>query len=993
MKSLYILILIFSSSLLIGQQDLTVTVIDIHTQFPINGIMVKFENNSRNLKSEMMTNSKGKVIFTNIPSIDGYVVFTEGNVIYRSKMSNVIDVRSNQNIDIILALEKEIEFTGVLEEIVFIQSSSGKINRQNAEISFELKSREIQEIPVEGRDLTRVLYRLPNVNQATGFYPEAPNVSINGANGLYASYLIDGMDNNERFLGGQKFNIPTGFAKDITVLTSNFSAEYGLTGSGIVDITPKSGSNETQGEIFFITRPGPVLDASSPFAQRDLSGNFVKDGFARYQTGVGIGGAIKEDKTFYYLNFEHTKDVKDNLLRVPDLGVNETVRGTNYFNYASVKIDHIWNQNLRTSLRGNLGIIGIERQGGGLDGGVTFNSAGNTQNRNSTLLALKNSYNTGRWSGETNVQYSYFKWIYANPNQQESPQVVVRNPEDQTIAVLGHPGYIFDALENTVQVQQKFKYYLNNHTVKAGFNFIRGNHDLFGGGNPNGNYTVRLNATQLQALRGKSTGSGLNINDIPSDVEVLNYNVELRPASFGTHQDIYSFYMEDLWAVTDRLNLTLGLRYDYDNLSKGGGTNGDYNNLAPRFNANYKLNANSSLRGGYGIAYDKISYAIYSDALQQNTTSSDYRKQLQQLKNLGLLPANTNIDAITFDGNITGNLSNITYLQGPSGEQLQDQREGAFSNERRILNPNGYQNPLSHQLAIGYQSQIDENRLFFVDLVYNEGRNLFRLRNLNAAAEYLIDPENVVVRTQEQADASRPVPIINGRAVINGETISGIARNVVVSESEGTSKYYAASFNYQKVRGIDKFAYRLNYTLSSLKNNTEDINFRAMDANNYNVEWGPSINDRTHNINGIFNYFPFVGTTITITGILQSGQPVNRIPLGYGTTDLNGDGSGFGDAYVGNSDRYPGENRNSDRLPWSTNFDMGIQHQFTLAGRSKLEVRADVFNVFNAENLSGYSNNATQSNQIQAGSSDSGLFVQRNAGPPSQFQFSIRYLF
>jgi outer membrane receptor protein involved in Fe transport len=44
--------------------------------------------------------------------------------------------------------------------------------------------------------------------------------------------------------------------------------------------------------------------------------------------------------------------------------------------------------------------------------------------------------------------------------------------------------------------------------------------------------------------------------------------MELRPASFGTNQDIYSAYVEDLWSVTSRLNLIIGLRYDYDNLSK-----------------------------------------------------------------------------------------------------------------------------------------------------------------------------------------------------------------------------------------------------------------------------------------------------------------------------------------------------------------------------------------------------------------------------------------
>jgi hypothetical protein len=73
-------------------------------------------------------------------------------------------------------------------------------------------------------------------------------------------------------------------------------------------ITPRSGSNETTGEVFFITRPGPSLDKSS-FAQRDLSGNQVKNGFARYQVGAGIGGALVK-KNFYYFNFEHTTDIK-----------------------------------------------------------------------------------------------------------------------------------------------------------------------------------------------------------------------------------------------------------------------------------------------------------------------------------------------------------------------------------------------------------------------------------------------------------------------------------------------------------------------------------------------------------------------------------------------------------------------------------------------------------------------------------------------------------
>lgn len=991
MKQFFILAMLFVSAIAVAQQDLTVSVINFETQKPISNLTLILTNTARNLTIQQTTNSQGKATFRSIPALDGYQILFEGTEDFAAQNSEIISIRSNQNPTVTLVLKKAT--SQQLNEVVVTSSSTAKINRRDAEVSFELKAGEIQEIPVEGRDITRVLYRLPNVSQATGFFPEAPNVSINGANSLFTSYLIDGMDNNERFLGGQKFNIPSGFVKDITVLTSNFSAEYGLTGSGVIDITPRSGSNKLTGELFFITRPGPSIDGTSSFAQRDLSGNQVKDGFARYQAGGGVGGAFVKDKTFYYFNFEHTTDVKDNLLNVPELGIAETVRGNNTFNYFSSKIDQLWNKNFRSSLRANVGIIDIERQGGGLDGGAAFPSSANTQKRNSILLALKNSYNFGNVSGETNVQYSRFNWDYANPLSANAPQVVVLGTNDETLAILGHPGFLFKAIENTVQVQQKFKYYTDNHTFKAGLNFIRGDHELFGGGNPNGNYTVKLNQPQIDDIRNSGIGSGLNINDIPSNATVVNYNVELRPASFGTHQDIYSVYLEDLWSVSDKLNITLGLRYDYDNLSKGGNDKGDYNNLAPRFNFNYKLSNKSSFRGGYGIAYDKINYALYSDALQQNTTSADYRTQLQEFIDLGILPSNTNLDVITFNGNISANLSNVGYLQGPNGDQLQSQREGAFSNERRILNPDGYNNPYSHQFALGYQVQLDESKLFFVDLVHNRGENLFRLRNLNAAAEYTIDPNNVIIRTPEEADATRPIPISNGSATINGQTLTGVARNVVVSETEGKSRYYALSMNYQKAKGNNNYSYRLNYTLSSLKNDTEDINFRAMDGNNYGNEWGNSINDRTHNINGIYSYYPFAGTTVTIAGLLQSGQPINRIPLGLGTTDLNGDGSGFGDAYQGNSDRFPGESRNNDRLPWSTTFDVGLQHQFKISENNKIELRADIFNVFNAENLSGYSNNATQSNQIQGGSKASGLFTQRNASPPRQFQFGVRYLF
>lgn len=1000
MRILFTLMLSIFASAVIAQQDLRVRVINYQANQPVSGIEVQLNNESRGYQRTATTNDQGVALFRSLPAVEGYRVSVAETENFLDSQSNLFDIRSNQDptIELILLNQTNIQ----LDALEIVANTGAEINRTDAEVAFELKQKEIEQLPIEGRDITRVLFRLPNVSQATGFYPEAPNVSINGANPLFTSYLIDGLDNNERFLGGQKFAIPSGFVKNITVLTNNYSAEYGLTGNGVVNITTRSGSNDFSGEAFFITRPGPAIDGESLYAQRDLSGNQVRDGFQRYQAGVALGGAITRDKTFFYVDLEHTTDLKDNFLESTPLGVNETIRGTNTFSYLSGKIDHQWSGKFRSSLRANVGLVNIERQGGGLEGGVTFPSAGNAQDRNSILVASRNTYVGENFSTETNLQYARFRWNYARPFNEGAPQVTVQDPSGQTIAVLGHPGFSFDQTENTLQFQQKINYYAGRHTFKAGVGLISADHQLIGGGNSNGNYLVRLNDDQLRQLRSLNRGADLAVTDIPAEVEVLNYNVELRPAAFGTRQTIYSAYLEDQIEVSNRLRLTVGLRYDYDNLSVGADNEGDYNNLAPRLNANYKIGRRSVLRAGYGIFYDKIPYAVYSDALQQNTTSADYRAQLQELIDLGQLPSDTEIDAITFEGNLTASTADTDYLQGPQPSDLQGQREGVFSNERRILNPNGYDNPFTHQFALGYQWQIDDHRLFFVDLMHNRSENLLRLRNLNTVSSYLISAEEVrnssdpstLVRSVTEADATRPVPIVNGSyAIIDGEQRTGVARNVVVSETGGQSRYYAASFNLQKARGEDDYSFRINYTLSFLENNTEDINFRAMDANDFAREWGPSINDRRHIINGIFNYFPTRGLGVTIAALLQSGQPINRIPDArlFGTTDLNGDGSAFGDAYVGNSDRFPGESRNNDRLPWANTFDVSAQYRWTI-GSGSLELRADVFNIFNAQNLSGYSNNATQSNQIQPGSLESGVLIRRNASAPRQFQFGLRYL-
>lgn len=167
-----------------------------------------------------------------------------------------------------------------------------------------------------------------------------------------------------------------------------------------------------------------------------------------------------------------------------------------------------------------------------------------------------------------------------------------------------------------------------------------------------------------------------------------------------------------------------------------------------------------------------------------------------------------------------------------------------------------------------------------------------------------------------------------------------------------------------------------------------------MDANNFEQEYAYAVNDRRHVVALTGTYkLPFEGM-VSLNTLYQTGQPINRtVGLSNleGTGNFYGHGPQFGDGYAGNLDRYPGVERNGERLPSFFQVDLGAAYPINF-GPVSLELRADVFNVFNTVNYSGYFANATATNRAQTGRPGDPV-VYRSAGPPRQFQFSTRVLF
>lgn len=959
------------------------------------GIAVTITNAAQGVTQTKQTDAQGRARFGALAATSGWRV--EASSSDGRAQSNTLELRSDfeRSVTLILA-SQSVETIDVVS-----RASITQLNTSNAEVSSTLTAQQIALIPLEARSLERLLFRLPGITQSTGFFGEAPSVAINGANALFTNYMIDGLDNNENFLGGQKFPLPIGAVQDVTVLVSSYSVEFGRTANGVVNVTTPSGSNDFGGEIAFVTRPGGFLTKEPEGTQTSLFGAPVSDSFERYQGAITLHGPIKSDQTFFFLNAEYIRDETDNLLSVPELGIAGVLPGTNEQLLLTGKIDHIWSPQWRSALRFNHGRVTLERQGGGLDGGNTFPSGGSVQDRVSTNIALTTSYSGTDFDYSGALQYSRFDWDFGQPINGPSPQVTLFAAGDtsRSIAIIGHPGFIFDETENTWQTKHTGTWTRGRHRLKVGFDVIFADYALFGGGNVNGNFQVALSPDQLNGL--SAAGTGLDVGDLPADVGILSATFETQPNAFGRTQRLYGVFVEDQIQVREDLSLTLGLRWDYDSLT-GIAAKGDFDNIAPRVAFNYSPTETISIRGGVGRFVEKLPYAVISDAIQQNSTSAAFLGQLQGLIDQGILPSNTDLSAVTTaDGNRSFDAAMLcTGIAGcPTPESLRAQADALPIAERRIFNPNGLDNPEAIQASLGAEWQARPDLIIGLDLQYARGRNLLRLVDLNAAAPFnfnqaefdRLGAAGVAALTAEEREALGLI-----RSAANANATRPVfdpagARSIIISDSGGRSRYTALIFKVQKARGGDWYDASFFYTLSRLENDTDDINFRADDANRFERDFGPSLNDRTHVLSALVTLYPAKGLTISMAGLLQSGQPINFVPdpAVFGVTDINGDGLSTADQFTGNPDRFPGLGRNSGRLPWSTVFDVGVGYALdTSAGT--FDLRGDLFNVFNANTQSGFPVNFTASNQLQTFGA---AFQQRSAGPARTFQLTARYRF
>ncbi|MGH9359547.1 MAG: TonB-dependent receptor [Terriglobia bacterium] len=211
---------------------------------------------------------------------------------------------------------------GAVTQTVQVTGQAPAVQLVTSSISADVNSTKIRQLPLNGRSWTDLAELQPGVAVITtqapfnhggnrgnrGFGSE---IAISGERPQFNNYRLDGVSLNGyangspgAVLGG---TLGVDAIQEFSVLTSNYSAEYGRTAGGVVNAITKSGTNQFHGDAYEFLR-NDALDAANFF---DNFGNSPKPPFRRNQFGVSAGGPIRKNKAFIFGDYEGIRQVEN----------------------------------------------------------------------------------------------------------------------------------------------------------------------------------------------------------------------------------------------------------------------------------------------------------------------------------------------------------------------------------------------------------------------------------------------------------------------------------------------------------------------------------------------------------------------------------------------------------------------------------------------------------------------------------------------------------
>ena len=877
-------------------------------------------------KRETTTNEEGLFTLTNLPPGD-YEVKLSANG-FAVKTYATLSLQVGQNV--ILETTLEVSSVGVIAEP--ITSDPDPLNRNSAVVDGVINRRAIEGLPLNGRNFLELALLIPGNSPAPNFDPTKTNtvlISSAGQLGRGGSVTVDGADNNDDVVGGSLLNISQDAVQEFQIATNRFSAENGRSGSSIINIITKSGRNSLFGSAAFYFRDKRLQGLPATFDRSNSSPPFDREQYA-----VTLGGPIVKDRAWWFGSFEYRN--QDGAVLVGERNAaTRTIQRT----FAAAPLNDLlatgrgdWQPSDRNRFSFR---YSIEREDD-VAASTLIRAIGSASQRQ----AGRNHYQSFLTSYE-----KVFSPIAINDFR-----FSVNNFINRTQPVTLSPQLTYPSLQDGASFRVPQQTRQNRLQFSDTFALIKGAHTLhFGGDVQRIDADFNLGVFQQGRIELVQDFADFDHNgDGRVDDNDLLFAVTLRSATPNkpliipdADNNYFAFFAQDDWRVTPQFTLNLGLRYELDtdvkNVSRvnelnpiiqpflSGKRSRDKNNFAPRIGFNWaSKSGHTSIHGGYGIYYDRVTLEIQS--LERGLDGRSLAIEVRAGNLFFLDPATGRFPP--FAPSITNPFTGfILPGAGAGGINIIDNR---------------LQNPMVQQFNFGIQQEITPSLAVRADYLHNLGTHFIIGRTIGTVFN----------------------PVVGG------------PDSVVNLESSVNTKYDGLLLSVEK-RFANRSQVRASYTLSKAFNyaNDDQIPFAngPVNPNNLQLEYAPTPNDQRHRFTlaGVFD-LP-LGFRLAPIWTVASGVPMDillpdgssRIPI----LQRNAGGRLFHkaaelNAFIKEINSGGGVNgqplplvRDDARFNDSFNsFDLRVSKVINLGERAKIEPTVEVFNLFNVTNVLGVSN-------------------------------------
>jgi hypothetical protein len=931
-----------------------------------------------------------------------------------------------------------------LTETVQVQGAAGGLDFQSTALANVVQPKQVQDLPLNGRDFRRMLQLAPGVTTDN---------SVNGIRTRGNNYQIDGADNNDAFQNTSAVNqggvsgiagtlLPVEAIDQFSVQSTG-SAETGRNAGSTVNLVIKSGTNTLHGSAFYYNRHerfaarSPIVAADSP--KRPIRNN---------QFGFSLGGPIAHDRTFFFGTFEGQKLIAGNTLATTapsDAWIAQATQTLNQFGVAvnplSLKLLTLWPAATRTGAASANNFVSTDentydsydgiakvdhtfngrysvsaRYFGGsgdqtaYDGGSPYLDYYQTvPSRMHNVSVVQSSVLSPRLVNQAVFGYNYFYQTFDSNSTAADPGALglVTGSDLPGAPVLNISGFgqaggtsPLGRIDATWHVTNTLSYALSAHQLKFGGELRRAGLDIFYNTSKRG--TFNFDGT-VGPWRTTGTAAQRALADFLAGY-ASSATILRGPTRHDYYQNSFDLYAHDTWTVAPNLTLNYGLRYTYQGVL---GANDqqlttffpesglvsvdqlhpkDWNNLAPRAGVSWTPGESRKtvVRGAYGLYYDVMAVAFF-------TANTGWPAGNGGALGVGHNPGGANpVYTTTRRG--------ITLVDGaPVFGTTPQPPYGAFSVSQEL------QLPYAHSFTVNVEREIGSATVVQAGYVGTRGRHLAMSRNINAATP-------------------GPTAGLQSRRPYNAlyPDLGAIDQ----LETEGRSRYNGLQLSVIQ-RRWHGLSGRANYTYGHAQDTgSEARNTLVSDPTNIDADWGDSDFDVRHIFTAGFSYeIPAFtrsrlgeGWQLNAIVSLESGRPFNirtgtsvsgtgdnvdrAVQSGDPFSDLTGSGlfprfftaSAFANPPAGT---FSTLERNLYHGPSFRTVDLSLFKTTRLAGRTQIQVRLEVFNVFNTVNWANPGSTLSTSTSFglltntRNGSNAPGI----GAGEPRNVQVAAKVLF